>query len=70
MLTIELAKEREEYHARNARKNKQVTVSKVARSDKTGIPNISIVVDNSNRIMHVSSEDNGDNLSLSGWSMD
>lgn len=67
---IELAKEREEYHARNARKNKQVTVSKVARSDKTGIPNISIVVDNSNRMMNVSSEDNGDNLSLSGWSMD
>ncbi len=42
---IQLAKEREEYHARNVRRSKQVTTSKAARSDKTGVPNISLVVD-------------------------
>lgn len=66
---VQLAKEREEYHARNTRKNKQVTTSKAARSDKTGIPNISLVVDNSQRMMKVDFEDEGDNLSLNGWSM-
>lgn len=66
---VQLAKEREEYHARNARKNKQVTTSKAARSDKTGIPNISLVVNNSQRMMKVDFEDDGDNLSLNGWSM-
>ena len=66
---VQLAKEREEYHARNARRNKQVTTSKAARSDKTGVPNISLVVDNSHRKMKVDFEDDGDNLSLNGWSM-
>ncbi|MCQ1048569.1 transposase family protein [Acinetobacter baumannii] len=66
---IQLAKEREEYHARNVRRSKQVTTSKAARSDKTGVPNISLVVDNSHRTMKVDFEDDGDNLSLNGWSM-
>ena len=48
---------------------KQVTTSKAARSDKTGVPNISLVVDNSHRTMKVDFEDDGDNLSLNGWSM-
>ncbi|MFC2997475.1 Mu transposase C-terminal domain-containing protein [Acinetobacter sichuanensis] len=66
---IQLAKEREEFHARNVRRSKQVTTSKAARSDKTGVPNISLVVDNSHRTMKVDFEDDGDNLSLNGWSM-
>lgn len=66
---VQLANERDEFHARNARRKTQTTTSKAARSDKVGVPNLSLVVDNSHRVMQLESDIEGDDLSLDGWSM-
>lgn len=67
---VKLSKEREEFHARNSRRKNQVTTSKAARSEKIGVSDIKLVVDNSKQVMQVEFEGSDDDLDLGGWSVD
>lgn len=67
---VKLSKERDEFHARNARRKTQVTASKVARSEKIGVSDMKLVIDNSKQIMQVDLEAEDDDLDMDGWSMD
>lgn len=67
---VKLSKERDEFHARNARRKTQVTASKAARSEKIGVTDIKLVVDNSKKIIQFDSDSESDDLDLDGWSMD
>ena len=67
---VKLSKERESFHSRNARRKTQVTASKAARSDKIGVGDIKLIVDNSNQKVNVDFEYNKDDISLDGWSID
>jgi len=67
---VKLSKEREEFHARNSRRKHQVTTSKAARSEKIGVSDIKLVVDNSKQVMQVEFEGSDDDLDLGGWSVD
>lgn len=50
---VKLSKERDEFHVRNSRRKTQVTTSKAARSEKIGVSDIKLVVDNSKRVMQL-----------------
>lgn len=65
---VKLAKERDELHARNLRRSTQKTAAKAARSEKVGIDAIKLVVDNTKSVIQVNDDD--DELSLDGWSVD
>lgn len=65
---VKLAKERDDLHARNLRRLTQKTAAKAARSEKIGIDAIKLVVDNTKGVIQV--EDDDDELSLDGWSVD
>ncbi len=67
---VTLSKERDEFHARNSRRKTQVTASKAARSEKIGIDDIRLVIDNSKQIVQVDVGIEDDELNLDGWSMD
>ena len=66
---VKLAKERDEFHARNSRRKTQVTASKAARADKIGVSDINLVIDNSKkpRQAYFGADEE---LSLDGWSSD
>lgn len=66
---VKLSREREEFHARNSRRKTQVTTSKAARSEKIGVSEIRLVVDNPKQILPADIEAE-DDLDLDGWSMD
>tara|TARA_Y100001972_G_scaffold121122_2_gene164635 strand:+ start:1257 stop:3170 length:1914 start_codon:yes stop_codon:yes gene_type:complete len=66
---VKLSREREEFHARNSRRKTQVTTSKAARSEKIGVGEIRLVVDNPKQILSADIEAE-DELDLDGWSMD
>lgn len=66
---VKLAKERDEFHARNARRKTQVTASKAARSEKIGVNEIKLVVDNSKKIIEAN-YDAEEELNLEGWSIE
>lgn len=66
---VKLAKARDEFHARNIRRDIQVTAAKAARSEKVGVDEIKLVVDNTKGIVRVVDDDE-DTLSLDGWSVD
>lgn len=65
---VKLAKERDELHARNLRRSTQKTAAKAARSEKVGIDAIKLVVDNTKGVIQANDDD--DELSLDGWSVD
>ena len=65
---VELANKRDEAHARNARRKKQVTTAKSARIDQIGVESLKLVVDNENPAIDTDSE--SDELDLQGWSSD
>lgn len=67
---VRLSKERDEFHARNSRRKTQVTASKSARSEKIGVGDIKLVVDNSKQVMQVDLEAEDDDLDMNGWSAD
>lgn len=67
---VKLSKERDEFHARNARRRTQITASKVARSEKIGVSDMRLVIDNSKQIMQVDLETEDDDLDMDGWSVD
>lgn len=67
---VKLSKERDEFHARNARRKTQVTASKAARSDKIGVSDITLVVDNSKQVVQIESESFDDDLDLGNWSVE
>ncbi len=67
---VKLSREREEFHARNARRKTQVTTSKAARSEKIGVSDIKLVVDNSKQVMQMEFEGSDDDLDLGDWSVD
>lgn len=67
---VKLARERDELHARNSRRKTQVTASKAARSQKVGVNDLKLVVDNSRRVTEVSVDWIDDELSLDGWSVE
>lgn len=67
---VKLSKERDELHARNARRKTQVTTSNAARSEKVGVNDIKLVVDNSTRIRQMDISADESDLSLDGWSVD
>lgn len=67
---VKLSKEREEFHARNSRRKTQVTTSKAARSEKIGVSDIKLVVDNSKQVMQMELEGSDDDLDLGDWSVD
>jgi len=67
---VKLAKNRDEMHGRNARRKTQTTVSNVARSEKIGVDELKLVVDNSKRIIQVDQDPEADDLNLDGWSVD
>ena len=47
-----------------------MTASKVARSEKIGVSDMKLVIDNSKKIMQVDLEAEDDDLDMDGWSMD
>lgn len=66
---VKLSKERDELHARNARRKTQVTASNAARSEKIGVDQPKLVVDNTKN--SISSEDESeDNLDMDGWGLE
>lgn len=66
---VKLSKEREEFHSRNSRRKTQVTTSNAARSEKVGVNEIKLVIDNSKKIIQIESE-GSDDLDLMDWSID
>jgi len=67
---VKLSKDRETFHARNSRRKTQVTASKAARSEKIGISDIQLVVDNSKSAIPLDFEVAEDDLDLGDWSVD
>lgn len=67
---VKLAKERESIHARNSRRKTQTTASNAARSEKVGVNDIKLVIDNSKRIVHLDDDSEEDDINLDGWSVD
>jgi putative transposase len=67
---IKLSNEREMMHARNSRRKVQVTTSNAARSEKIGVGNIKLIVDNSREVMEVDLDVADDQLDMDGWSLD
>lgn len=67
---VKLSKEREEFHARNARRKTQLTTSIAARSEKIGVNDIKLVVDNSKQGKQLELDGSDDELDLGDWSMD
>lgn len=66
---VKLSKKREEFHSRNSRRKTQVTTSNAARSDKIGVNEIKLIIDNSKKIIQMESE-GSDDLDLMDWSID
>lgn len=67
---VKLSKDREEFHARNSRRKTQVTTSKAARSEKIGVNDIKLVIDNSKQVMQLRLEASDEELDLDDWSVD
>ncbi|WP_028875587.1 Mu transposase C-terminal domain-containing protein [Teredinibacter turnerae] len=67
---VKLSKEREEFHARNSRRKTQVTTSKAARSEKVGVTDIKLVIDNSKHVVQAELDSADDDLDLGDWSVD
>lgn len=68
---VQLARERDEYHARNARRKTQVTTSKAARVERIGVEELKLVVDNSKKIVLCQNAVfDEEELSLDGWSFE
>lgn len=67
---VKLAKERESIHARNGRRKTQTTASNAARSEKIGVNDIKLVINNAKKIIHMGVELEEDDLNLDGWSAD
>ena len=67
---VKLSRERDKMHARNSRRKNQTTTSKAARSEKIGVNDIKLIVDNSRRILEVDVSAEDDDLDLDGWSLD
>lgn len=67
---VALAREREEFHARNGRRKTKVTGAKLARLDKIGIPDISVVKQDAHKNIFVSLNEETDDLNLDGWTVD
>ncbi len=65
---VELANQRDEAHARNARRKKQVTTAKAARIEQIGVEPLKLVVDNENSVIDTDFEN--DELDFDGWSAD
>lgn len=66
---VKLAQERDDLHSRNGRRKTQVSTARAARSEKIGVGEIRVVVDNTKRI--VTADDNDDDyLSLEGWGVE
>lgn len=66
---VALAKEREEFHARNSRRKTKVTGAKAARVDKVGVTNLSIVKEERKNIQTSITEET-DDLDMNGWTVD
>lgn len=67
---IKLAKERENAHARNGRRKTQTTASNAARSEKVGVNDIKLVIDNSKKIVQLDDDSEEDDINMDGWSVD
>ncbi len=67
---VKLSKERDELHSRNSRRKTQVTTSNAARSEKVGISDIKLIVDNSKKVIQVEHDSEENELNLDGWSVD
>ncbi|WP_039916591.1 Mu transposase C-terminal domain-containing protein [Cellvibrio mixtus] len=65
---VKLSQERDKLHARNARRKTQVTVTKAARSEKIGVNDLKLVINNSKNMLYLDSEVEEDELNLDGWS--
>jgi len=65
---VELAAQRDEAHARNARRKRQVTTAKAARIEQIGVEPLKLIVDNENTV--ISAEFESDELDFDGWSAD
>lgn len=67
---IKLSKDRDKMHAKNSRRKNQTTTSKAARSEKIGVNDLKLVIDNSKQILQFDSSEEDDSLDLNGWSLD
>lgn len=67
---VKLANQRKELHAQNKRRKTQTTASEAARVEQVGVDSIKLVVDNSKRVLHVTSGGEEDALDMEGWSVD
>ncbi|WP_444902543.1 Mu transposase C-terminal domain-containing protein [Microbulbifer sp. SSSA007] len=67
---VKLSKEREKLHARNSRRKTQITTSKAARSEKIGVSDMKLVVDNTKQVIDIDCASEDDDLDMDGWSID
>lgn len=67
---VKLSKKRDEMHARNSKRKHQITTSRAARSQKIGVTNLKVIVDNSKRNLILDNDEEDDALDLDGWSLD
>lgn len=67
---VSLAKQRDEFHARNGRRKNKVTGAKAARIEKVGVPELSIVPKDFDKAIPLSLDDEVDDLDLDGWAVD
>ena len=55
---------------KNSRRKTQVTASNAARSDKIGVNELKLVVNNSKKIIQVDLDSKADDLIMGGWSLE
>ena len=67
---VTLARERDEFHARNGRRKNKVTGAKAARIDKVGVPDLSVVTTDIQKGQPLSLDDDINELDLDGWAVD
>jgi putative transposase len=67
---VTLAQERKEFHERNRRRKNKVTSARGARIDQIGIPNITIVKQENQKVLPLTLGEEADDLDFAGWAVD